>query len=353
MLLAQHLELLTYLTDMYAAAQRSKVTKKKMGSIIVGNIEGKVWQILSDGCNGVASGQEHVFEQNGKTLPTVIHAEDNAIRKIEQLVKFGTLKLVDNTGKSLYKKIVLFVMSSPCTGCASRIIDCGFITDVVYVDDYRDQRGLDLLNYEGISTNKIGADVCTDLISAADKVKANLLVSYMQEKFTTALTQLFTKEADLQFLDKPLSDIRTTHTDRVVLFNCQSLFKRFNVVPDKDMAVAIRYMLLSIAGVLAPQFEISEVNNVPPRGYDSTSNFYSMEPTICKWIDLYGFRTWADIVFRINVQDSVREILLSEDDRQIFSYEVGLVYHYIDMTKDQKEFLKLTPNISIVLIPTL
>lgn len=346
-LLEAHPELLTYLTDMYAAAQRSKVTKKKMGSIIVGNIGGKVWQILSDGCNGVPSGHDHVFENNGKTLPTVIHAEDNALRKIEQLISFGAVKLKGSDDKPMYKKIVLFVMSSPCMGCAKRIVESGFITDVIYVDDYRDQTSIKYLESELIEVQKVSGATCLDLMNAADSVKSNLLVSYMQENFTNTVQQALMQ----QHLVPKFADVFAQVKDKTVIFDCQSFFKDHNLKLDLDITTAIRYMLLSVAGVLSDRFEISEINNVPPRGYDSLSKFDSMEPTVCKWVELHGIKFWADIVFRISFLDSVREILLCEDLDKVFTYDVGLIYHYVGMPKEQLTYLKLTPNISIVLIP--
>lgn len=353
-LLEAHPELLTYLTDMYAAAQRSKVTKKKMGSIIVGNIGGKVWQILSDGCNGVPSGHDHVFENNGKTLPTVIHAEDNALRKIEQLISFGAVKLKSSDDKPMYKKIVLFVMSSPCMGCAKRIVESGFITDVIYVDDYRDQTSIKYLESELIEVQKVSGATCLDLMNAADSVKSNLLVSYMQENFTNTVQQaLMQQHLVPKFADvyAQVHDTSVTFDKQTLIFDCQSFFKDHNLKLDLDIAIAIRYMMLSVAGVLSDRFEVSEINNVPPRGYDSLSNYDSMKPTVCKWVELHGIKFWADIVFRISFLDSVREILLNEDDNKVFTYDVGLIYHYVGMPKEQLTYLKLTPNISIVLIP--
>lgn len=347
-LILQHPELLTYLTDMYAAAQRSKVTKKKMGSIIVGNIAGKVWQILSDGCNGVASGHEHVFEHEGKTLPTVIHAEDNAIRKIEQLIGYGAVSLKDADNNPRYKKIVLFVMSSPCMGCAKRIVESGFITDVIYVDAYRDQSSINYLKTQGISVQKVDAPTCLNLMDAADAVKSSLLISYMQECFTATVQQALLEQNKVPKLADVYAQLKDTGT---LIFDCQSLFKDHGLKIDLDTAVAIRYMLLSVAGVLSDKFEVSEINNVPPRRYDSLSTFDSMSLKSFKWVELHGVRFWADLVFRISFLDSVREIMLSEDLDKVFTYDVGLIYHYVDLPKEQLTYLKLTPNISIVLIP--
>lgn len=346
-LIVQHPELLTYLTDMYAAAQRSKVTKKKMGSIIVGNIGGKVWQILSDGCNGVASGHDHVFEHDGKTLPTVIHAEDNAIRKIEQLISYGAVSLKDANDKPMYKKIVLFVMSSPCMGCAKRILESGFITDVIYVDAYRDQSSIEFLASQGISVQKVDAPTCLTLMDAADAVKSSLLISYMQECFTDTVQQALNEQHKVP----KFADIHAQVKDKSLIFDCQSLFKDHDLKISLDVAVAVRYMLLSVAGVLSSSFEVSEINNVPPRRYDSLSKFDSMSLESFKFIDLHGVKLWADLVFRIAFKDSVREILMSEDLDKVFTYDVGLVYYYVDLPKEQLTYLKLTPNIAIVLIP--
>ena len=85
-------------------------------------------------------------------------------------------------------------MSSPCMGCAKRILESGFITDVIYVDAYRDQSSIEFLVSQGISVQKVNAPTCLTLMDAADAVKSSLLISYMQECFTDTVQQALNEQ---------------------------------------------------------------------------------------------------------------------------------------------------------------
>lgn len=122
----EHPCLQTFLMQTMLVARLSKVTRKQIGAMIVAQVTDTRWEVLSQACNGVASGEPHVFELNGITLSNVIHAEENAINKVDW----------DNVS---YKRIALLVTSSPCGGCAEKILQYPKITDVVYIDAYRDQ----------------------------------------------------------------------------------------------------------------------------------------------------------------------------------------------------------------------
>lgn len=76
-----------------------------------------------------------------ETLPTVIHAECNAITKLAR----GTQSSVGST---------LYVTLSPCSECAKLIIQSG-IKRVVYAEKYRDDSGLKLLEQAGIEIEQI------------------------------------------------------------------------------------------------------------------------------------------------------------------------------------------------------
>ena len=145
-------------------AQNSHAIRAKVGALIV-----KDNTIISDGYNGTPTGFPNQCEavkcrkyQNREecasfrlddescmncqntyleTLPTVIHAECNAITKLARGTQSGA-------GSTLY------VTLCPCVECAKMIIQAG-IKRVVYSETYRDTSGLDLLKEAGITTEQI------------------------------------------------------------------------------------------------------------------------------------------------------------------------------------------------------
>jgi dCMP deaminase len=77
--------------------------------------------IVGEGRNGTISGFPNVCEDaNGVTLPTVIHAELNAI--------------LHYTGHE--KNLRLVCSYSPCTNCAKHIVASGIISEVYYLEEY-------------------------------------------------------------------------------------------------------------------------------------------------------------------------------------------------------------------------
>ncbi len=93
--------------------------------------------IISDGYNGTPSGFDNVCEdENGVTLPYVLHAEANAITKLARSSN-------NSDGSTLY------VTASPCIECAKLIIQSG-IKRVVYAEKYRLEDGVNLLKRAGI-----------------------------------------------------------------------------------------------------------------------------------------------------------------------------------------------------------
>ena len=116
-------------------AENSYCTRRQVGALIV-----KDKMIISDGFNGTPSGFENVCEDDeGNTIPYVLHAEANAITKI---ARSGN----NSDGATLY------VTDEPCIECSKLIIQAG-IRRVVYAREYRLHEGLDLLkraNVEGV-----------------------------------------------------------------------------------------------------------------------------------------------------------------------------------------------------------
>lgn len=144
-------------------ALNSHAIRAKVGALIV-----KDNMIISDGFNGTPTGMSNTCEkvtclfhenrndcasyqldelacvqcQNAKleTLPTVIHAECNAITKLARSTQ-------SSEGSTL------FVTLSPCVECAKMIIQSG-IRRVVYEQKYRKDDGLKLLEEAGIEVEQ-------------------------------------------------------------------------------------------------------------------------------------------------------------------------------------------------------
>lgn len=127
------------------AGENSYSHRSKVGAIIV-----RDGRIISTGWNGQPKGFDNCCEReivlpDGstklETLPTVIHAEMNAL--------FWCSKTeIITDGSELY------VTLSPCVNCALGIIQCG-IKKVYYLDEYRDTSGLELLKKCGIALEQI------------------------------------------------------------------------------------------------------------------------------------------------------------------------------------------------------
>ena len=117
-------------------ARRSRATRAKVGSVL--------WHpekrtIISVGYNGTPEGEDNQMEADGKTLDTVIHAEENVLRK----VWFWTSR-----------KCILFVTHAPCKRCARQIVKKG-VKKVYYLDNYGDHSGVQLLKTSGVLVTRL------------------------------------------------------------------------------------------------------------------------------------------------------------------------------------------------------
>jgi dCMP deaminase len=121
-------------SQVYAA--NSYCERQKVGCIIVKNDS-----VISIGINGTPPGDENVCEFQGKTKPTVMHAEANAIAK-----------LAKSTQSS--EGAIAFIIISPCIECAKLLFAAG-ISAVYYKDNYRDNTGLKFLEDRGIYTKQV------------------------------------------------------------------------------------------------------------------------------------------------------------------------------------------------------
>lgn len=117
-------------------ASRSRATRAKVGCVIW---DRKKRTVVGIGFNGTVPGADNTMEVDGKTLPTVIHAEVNAISKV---------------GWWTRRRSILFVTHSPCYNCAVEIVKSG-IREVYYIEPYGDARGLKYLSDNKISVKRL------------------------------------------------------------------------------------------------------------------------------------------------------------------------------------------------------
>lgn len=138
----QHEFDVAYMKMALAMSELSYAKRKKVGCVIVSSED----QVISQGFNGTPSGMDNCCEEvlpDGtlKTLPEVLHAEANSITKC---AKYG----------SSTKGATVYVTLSPCIECSKLIIQAE-VERVVYLEDYRDSSGLNLLRKCGINVEKL------------------------------------------------------------------------------------------------------------------------------------------------------------------------------------------------------
>lgn len=112
-------------------ARRSRATRAQVGSVL--------WHpgkrtIISLGYNGTPEGSDNQMEADGKTLDTVVHAEENVLRKVTWWVS---------------RKCILFITHAPCKRCAQQIVKKG-VKKVYYLDNYGEPSGIQLLRAAGV-----------------------------------------------------------------------------------------------------------------------------------------------------------------------------------------------------------
>ncbi|MCJ7490210.1 MAG: cytidine/deoxycytidylate deaminase family protein [Thermoplasmata archaeon] len=130
-------------------SRRSTCTRRQIGAILVSD----VGAIKSTGYNGNPRGLPHCEEvgcirdklciPSGTRLETctAVHAEQNA------LIQAGT----NSRGSTLYSTIV------PCPICARMILNAQ-VARVVYIGDYSDLAGLELLKQAGLEVAHMDPD---------------------------------------------------------------------------------------------------------------------------------------------------------------------------------------------------
>ena len=120
-----------YMSIAHQVAEQSRDKIHKVGCVVV-----KDNNIISMGYNGTPTGMDNKMRDTyGKTLPTVLHSEENALMK---LAKTGG----SSDGATLY------CTHNPCWGCSRLLIQAG-IARVVYCIVY-DSSSLELLKSANI-----------------------------------------------------------------------------------------------------------------------------------------------------------------------------------------------------------
>ncbi len=119
-------------------SMRSVDPRFQVGSVIVAMDN---TQVLAVGYNGDHRGGPNEVESNEPGQSGFIHAEINALIKCD----FNHPK-----AKKMYLTL------SPCRQCAKAIINGG-ISEVVYLQEYRDRSGIELLESSGVKTRKATA----------------------------------------------------------------------------------------------------------------------------------------------------------------------------------------------------
>lgn len=125
----------TWMTFAKVLAKRSHDEKYRVGAVIVTR---ENTQMLSHGYNGNATGLPHEKESEVPGESGFIHAEVNALIKLD----------FNNPSKK-----VMYVTLSPCRMCAKLIMNAK-IDEVVYHDKYRDLSGIKMLQENGVKVRQ-------------------------------------------------------------------------------------------------------------------------------------------------------------------------------------------------------
>ena len=119
----------------HTIAQRSIDPRYQVGAIIVTDDN---TQLLALGYNGNYKGGPNSVESLNPGESGLIHAEQNALIKLDY----------NNP-----KRKKMYVTLSPCSHCAKMIVNAN-IEEVVYSEDYRDTSGIDIMSSAGISVRR-------------------------------------------------------------------------------------------------------------------------------------------------------------------------------------------------------
>ena len=123
----------------HTIAERSVDPRHQVGTIIVTEDN---TQLLSLGYNGNYKGGPNKVESEEPGQSGLIHAEQNALIKLDY----------NNP-----KKKKMYVTLSPCSHCAKMIVNAN-INEVIYDQKYRDDSGLNIMSSAGITVRRFSQD---------------------------------------------------------------------------------------------------------------------------------------------------------------------------------------------------
>jgi len=123
----------------HTIAERSVDPRHQVGTIIVTEDN---TQLLSLGYNGNYKGGPNKVESEVPGQSGLIHAEQNALIKLDY----------NNP-----KKKKMYVTLSPCSHCAKMIVNAN-INEVIYDQKYRDDAGLNIMRSAGITVRRFSQD---------------------------------------------------------------------------------------------------------------------------------------------------------------------------------------------------
>lgn len=126
-------------------SKRSTCPKKQVGSLLV-----KDGRTIAISYNGVLPGEDAINGYNKETGETnTVHAEAN-------LIAFCAKEGIPTKGCTIW------VSLSPCIKCAELIIQAG-ITEVIFLEEYRDTSSLNLMASQGLRIKKYVGDGIQEL----------------------------------------------------------------------------------------------------------------------------------------------------------------------------------------------
>lgn len=120
-------------------AQRGTCSRLQVGAVL-----SRDGRIIATGYNGTVSGAPHCLHIDDSPCEFAVHAESNVLY-------FAARHGLSTDGTDL------FVTHSPCYPCARGLVNAG-VRRVVYLNDYRDDRGIQLLIASGIPVFRFDED---------------------------------------------------------------------------------------------------------------------------------------------------------------------------------------------------
>lgn len=121
---------------------QSTASRAQVGCVI---IDSNSRNIISFGYNGMPAGDSNVCEEAGRTKDEVIHAEVNAIRKLNWFQRWWC------------RRYVCIVSHMPCISCSQTLVKFG-IRHVYYLTPYGDGKGVEYLISKGCRVKRILVD---------------------------------------------------------------------------------------------------------------------------------------------------------------------------------------------------